>query len=137
MAITLRFLATGETYRSIQYQYRLSTSSISSIVPEGYGAIIEALAGEYMLFPSNEEDWRKIAKEYEEMWQFPHCIGAIDGKHIALFNPVNSGSTYFNYKGFFSIVLLALVDADYKFSSIDIGFQGRISDGEASKNCEL
>ena len=79
MAITLRFLATRETYRSIQYQYRLSTSSISSIVPEGYGAIIEALAGEYMLFPSNEEDWRKIAKEYEEMWQFPHCIGAMDG----------------------------------------------------------
>ena len=90
-----------------------------------------------MCFPSNEEDWRKIAKEYEEMWQFPHCTGAIDGKHIALFNPVNSGSTYFNYKGFFSIVLSALIDADYKFTHVDIGYQGRMSDGGVFKNCEL
>ena len=137
LAITLRFLATGETYRSIQYHYRLSPSSIPGIVPEVWDAIIEALAGEYMGFPSNEEDWRKIAKEHEEMWQFPHCIGPIDGKHIALFNPVNSGSTYFNYKGFFSIVLLALVDAYHKFPYVVIGCQGRISDGGVFKNCEL
>ena len=115
LAITLIFLATGETYRSIQYQYRLSPSSIPSMVPEVCDAVIEALAGEYMRFPGNEEDWRKLVKEYEEMRQIPHCIGAIDGKHIALFNPVNSGSTSFNYKGFFSIVLLALVDAYHKF----------------------
>ena len=69
------------------------------------------------------------------MWQFPHCIGAIDGKHIALFSPVNSGSTYFNYKGFLSIVLLALVDADYKLTYVDIGCQGPISDGRIFKNC--
>ena len=68
LAITSRFLATGETYRNIRYQYRLSPSSISSIVPEVCDAVIETLAGEYMRFLSNEEDWRKIAKEYEEMW---------------------------------------------------------------------
>ena len=71
------------------------------------------------------------------MWQFPHCIGAIGGKCLALFNPVNSGSIYFNYKGLFSIVSLALVDRDYKFTYVDIGCQGRISDGEVFKNCEL
>ena len=71
------------------------------------------------------------------MWQFPHCIGAIDGKHIAFFSPVNSGSTCFNLKDFFGIVLLALVDADYKFRYIDIGCQSRISDGGVFKNCEL
>ena len=69
-------------------------------MPEVCDAIIEALTGEYMRFPSDEENWRKIAREYEEMWQFPLCIGAIDGKHITLFNPLNTGSTYFNYEVF-------------------------------------
>ena len=78
-------MATGGTYRSIQYQYRLSLSSISSAVPEVCDAIIEALAGEYMPFPSNEQDSHKIAKEYEEMCQFSHCIAAMD-QHCSIWN---------------------------------------------------
>ena len=51
--------------------------------------------------------------------------------------PINSGSYYFNYKGFFSIVLLGLVDADYKFIYIDVGCNGRISDGGVYRNSSL
>ena len=62
MAITLRFLATKETCRSLRHQCQLSPSSISSIVLEVCDAIIKAIGGEYTRFPSNEEDWRKTAK---------------------------------------------------------------------------
>ena len=55
----------------------------------------------------------------------PNCFNAMDGKYVALFHPIHSGSTYYNYKEFKGIVLLALVDVDYKFVYVDIGCEGQ------------
>jgi len=91
----------------------------------------------YLQIPQSQEEWLAVAKGYEEKWNFPHCLGAIDGKHIQLQAPINSGSQYFNYKSTFSIVLMAVVDADYNFLFADVGCQGRISDGGVIKNTEF
>lgn len=93
--------------------------------------------------PNTEEEWLNIVKDFELMWNFPHCLsqfhclGAIDGKHINIRAPNNSGSTYFNYKGVHSIVLMAVVDANYNFMYCDVGCQGRISDGGVFGNTIL
>lgn len=79
----------------------------------------------------SEELWLKTAKRYWELWNLPNCVGSVDGKHIRIKSPAKSGSAYFNYKGYFSIVLLAVADADGLFLSIDIGEYGRNSDGMA------
>ncbi|XP_047109608.1 trypsin-like [Schistocerca piceifrons] len=63
-----------------------------------------------------------------------HFCGAMDGKHIAFAPPRTAGSTYFNYKKFHSVVLLAIVDARCRFSLIDIGCNGRVSDGGVYAN---
>ncbi|EFN81602.1 hypothetical protein EAI_07579, partial [Harpegnathos saltator] len=74
-------------------------------------------------------NWKKITAEFEEQWNFPHCIGAIDGKHVAIKCPNHAGSTYYNYKGFHSIVLIAIVSASCRFMLVDVGAQDRHSDG--------
>ena len=79
--------------------------------------------------PSSVEEWNEVANGFKTKWTFPNFLGALDGKHIAIKAPEHSGSTFYNYKGFFSIVLLALLDTDYKFTFVDVGFNGRISDG--------
>lgn len=62
------------------------------------------------------------------MWDFPHTLGALDGKHIRIKSPPHSGSDFYNYKGYFSVVLLAAVDAVGKFIFIDVGANGRATD---------
>ena len=67
--------------------------------------------------PTDPEDWKKIEERFRNRWNYPHAVGALDGKHIAIKKLKKSGSEYFNYKSYFSLVLLALVDADYKLLS--------------------
>jgi len=64
-----------------------------------------------------------------ERCNFPSCLGAIDGKHIVMTPPANSGSHYRNYKGTDSLVLLAVVGPNYEFLYVDVDANGRMSDG--------
>lgn len=79
--------------------------------------------------PQNESDWKLLARQFKDRWDYPNCCGAFDGKHIEIQAPDNSGTEFFNYHGFFSIVLFAVVDANYNFVYANVGCQGRISDG--------
>ena len=129
LAITLRYLATGDTYTSLGYSFRVAPNSISKLVPETCRAIVRVLGDEVLKMPTTPDGWRALSKGFEYRWNLPHCIGAIDGKHIRIKSPKKSGSRYFNYKGYFSVVLFAVVDSDYKFRYIDVGAQGSESDG--------
>lgn len=131
-----RFLATGDSYRIIAFSYRLGHTTVSLIVIEVSTAIIKHLLSQYIGIPSREK-WLAIADEFWKTWNFPNCIGALDGKHVIITAPPNSGSLYFNYKKTFSIVLLALVDATYKFITVDIGSYGKNSDGGIFSNSKL
>lgn len=133
---SFRFLSTGDSYRSIAFSYRLGHSTVSSIVIEVCDAIIKHLMEEYMAVPS-QKAWLQIADDFWNKWNFPNCAGAIDGKHVLITAPANSGSLYYNYKKTFSIVLLALVDANYKFIAVDIGSYGKNSDGGIFSNSKL
>ncbi|XP_036346820.1 uncharacterized protein LOC118756139 [Rhagoletis pomonella] len=56
---------------------------------------------------------------------FPQCLGAIDGCHIEIKPNTTDATDYYNYKGWYSVVLLALVDYRYRFLYINIGAPGR------------
>jgi hypothetical protein len=87
--------------------------------------------------PSSEEQWKAIVNEYERRWNFPHCIGALDGKHVVIQRSENTVGEFYNYKGTESIILMAVVDANYCFIHVNVGCQGRISDGGVFGNTKF
>jgi len=77
--------------------------------------------------PQTSKDWKEVANRFKDRWQMINCGGCIDGKHIRICQPVRSGALYYNYKNFYSIVLMAIVNHNYEFIYVDVGKQGRIS----------
>lgn len=136
MFSTFRYLATGCSFIDLHYSYRLGETTVREIVQEVCLAIWNSL--KYLCLPKpSKEQWLTIAEKFNTNANFPHCIGAVDGKHIRVIKPHLSGSLNFNYKHFFSIVLLAICDANYKFIAINVGADGKEADSTVFKDSKF
>ncbi len=134
LAVTLRYLATGESQASLSYNFRIGRSTVCEILDDVAEKIWAILSPISVTVPKNEDAWKKIANDFWHLWGFPLCLGAIDGKHCIINCPNNSGSAFFNYKRSFSVVLMAVADASYMFTYVDIGDYGRQCDSSVFNN---
>ncbi|KYQ59874.1 Putative nuclease HARBI1 [Trachymyrmex zeteki] len=125
LALTLRC----DSMTSMLYQYLVRVNTTSNIIRETCKAIWDTL--QPLVLPSalTETECLDVAQNFDDVTNFAHCIGAIDGKHVTIQCPNNTGSTYYNYKQSHSIVILGICDANYIFRFVDIGAYGRRSDG--------
>ncbi|XP_045111451.1 uncharacterized protein LOC123504747 [Portunus trituberculatus] len=137
LSVMLWYLATGESRRSLEFQYRISHNIISEIIPQVCRALRAVLKDKYLNLPTTTDQWENVASEYYRLWNFPLCIGAMDGKRFLVRKPPNSGSEYYDYKLHHSIIMLAVVDAHYNFLYVDVGTQGRVSDAGVWDRCSL
>ena len=137
LAVTLRYLASMESQQSLSFSYRMGKSAINTIIKETCDALYTVLAETYLHPPTTQNDWKEVAKHFEEIWNLPHVVGALDGNHIRIQCPPETGTLFHSYKGFFSLVLLAACDAQYCFTLIDIRQYGSNNDSGVLKNCEI
>ena len=103
-----RYSANGDSFRTISASFCIERSTVSSIIPQVCDALWEKLSKTHLMAPTCK-DLLEIASQFKEIWHFPHCIGVMDGKHVVLQCPKNSGSLLFNYKGTFSIVFISIL----------------------------
>ena len=96
LVITLRFLSSGDAQQSLSYSFRIGKTTVSNIISETCSAIYDQLKETYMHAPKSEKDWLNIASGFEELWNMPHVIVAIDGKHIRIQCPTFTGTQYYN-----------------------------------------
>lgn len=129
LSLTLKVLASGDSMRNTAKSYRIGYSTAFQILYETCDVIWKILQPVHLKFPDTIDEWKSITESFWDYWQFPLCLGSIDGKHVVIKKPAKAGSQFFNYKLDHSVVLLAVADAQYKFIYVDVGGYGRNSDG--------
>ena len=133
LVIIIRFLATGESFRPLSFQFRMSDKIISHIVQEVCNTIIKVLVPRFLKTPSSEKEWKSVTAEFKQCWNFPQLLVAIDDKHDVVKQTRKGGSYYYNYYHMHAIVFMAKAGPNYECLYVDVGPNGRINDGEVWK----
>lgn len=134
---SLWFLATGESFRSIGEKFGMGESTISYTLRDFFDVIIEKFLAEKIRFPNTELEINRITNGFKKLGRISNVIGAIDGSHIPIKAPHLFPVDYFNRKGFYSIVLQAVVDHKKKFLDICVGWPGSTHDSRILVNSSL
>ena len=124
-AVTIWKLATNVAYRTISALFGLGRSTVCVSVVETCNAIAKLLFPRYVSFPTDER-LREIVSMFETCWGFSQVAGAIDGTHIHIICPSESASNYYNHKGYYSIIMQAVVDHKGLFLDAYIGWPGKV-----------
>ena len=122
-----RYLSNGDSFKSLKLRFRLGLATVHKAIKETCEVIWDVLQPMYMPVPTRKT-WEETEKGFWQRWNFPNCCGALDGKHCVITCPAKSGTLYYNYKGTYSLNLMALVDWNYKFICIDVGAYGSNAD---------
>ena len=120
-------LATNSDYRTIGHLFGISTASVCLILDEFCIAMATVMLPSYIKIPTHAE-LIKVVDEFQSKWGFPQCAGAIDGSHIPIKAPTEYHTDFYNRKGWYSIILQAVVDSNYKFIDIYVGWPGKVHD---------
>ncbi|KAH7974258.1 hypothetical protein HPB49_013351 [Dermacentor silvarum] len=124
LQVTLRYLASGELPQSLGEQFKLGCADVGALIQKTCTVIYKELKDDFMRAPKTEEDWKEVMRVFKDKCNFPNCVGALSGRHVVIKKPSKSSGMYMNSKKTFSLILLAVVDANCKFIYIDVGAKG-------------
>ncbi|KAH7945967.1 hypothetical protein HPB49_018282 [Dermacentor silvarum] len=136
VAIGLYRLRSTAEDATIAHLFGVGRSTVNVAYREFFAAVIKVLEPRWLRMVRREEMPEHIRKFYA-VSGFPQAIGALDGCHIAISPPAEHATDYYNYKGWHSIILLALVDHQYLFKYINVGSPGRCHDAYVYGRSEL
>ena len=133
LAVTLWCLATPTEYCTIAHLFGIGRPTVCEIVHETVEAIVTKLRKEYITFPTGQAQ-QDVINGFECKWGFPQCVGAVDGSHVPVQPPTQNHTDYYNRKGWYSILVQVVVDNDYLFRNINVGWPGSVHDARVFAN---
>ncbi|KAK4886401.1 hypothetical protein RN001_002672 [Aquatica leii] len=109
--------------QDLAYSRMLGKTTVANIIKETTIVLWNVLQPIY-LKPPTREALLNMSEVFHRKWNLPHCIGAIDGKHVVIQAPPMTGSVY-SY------------DAEYRFTFVDVGTPGGEHDQSVFRSSEF
>ncbi|KAJ8875254.1 hypothetical protein PR048_023149 [Dryococelus australis] len=142
---TLRYLVTGIDYADLKYSTAIPPQLLSESFQKHvklstrycgttYRLVVDVPVFVFQIPATGKKNWLETAHQFETMWQFTNCVGCMDGRHVLLNKPPGSGSLFYNFKETFSVVLFAVVNANYEFMHLHSGVNGSVTDSGVLKH---
>uniref|UniRef100_A0A8C3FDM6 Nuclease HARBI1 n=1 Tax=Chrysemys picta bellii TaxID=8478 RepID=A0A8C3FDM6_CHRPI len=132
VAIALWKLATPDSYRSVRNQFGVGKSTVGAAVIQVARAMKDLVISRVVTLGNVQA----IVDGFAAMG-FPNCGEAIDGTHIPILEPEHQATEYINRKGYFSMLLQALVDHKGRFTNINMGWPGKVHDARVFRHSGL
>lgn len=136
VAITLWVLATTAEYRTVGHLFGVARNTVSVIVHETCIAIVKVLLPKYIQFPSGN-GLKEVMEGFKDKWGIPQCAGSIDGSHIPISPPAMNHTDYYNRKGWYSMLVQAVVDHEFLFRNLCVGWPGSVHDARVLANSSI
>ena len=125
VAVALYRLSSTSELRTVAHLFGIGISTVHKI----QYLFIDALLHFYqntIKWPETGDEIEETVRDFWDLWGYPQCLGAIDGCHIAVSPPKEQATDYYNYKGWYRVVLLAVVDSKYRFRYVHNLLHGRL-----------
>ncbi len=131
LGIALYRLSRGDYLQTISEMTGRGTSTVRVLTQDVCALIKSQFWGKHVKFPRTEEEMLKCMNLMEELWQSTRAFAAVDGCHIAVKCPPGGAEArreYYNFKNFYSIVMMGMLDAKYRFVWASVGLPGSVHD---------
>lgn len=136
LAIFLDWVGSGNTYASLAPKYDIGKSTVYEILHEVRGVLAKKLVPNQVKFPTSDK-LTATMQGFKKLCHLPFCVGALDGTFVKMKKPSEYGDTYFCYKKYTAIIVMAYVDAKGRFIYVKSGTPGMCGDAHTWNTCSL
>ncbi|KAB0803467.1 hypothetical protein PPYR_00437 [Photinus pyralis] len=135
--VVVWYLANMESIRSVANRFGISNSTCWMVLYKICNMLVQLSLQHRLIAWPSPNSLQVTCNSFQQHFGMRGVIGAIDGSHIRINAPKDHHTSYINRKGYHSVLLQAVCNADMLFTDVYTGYPGSVHDAALFKRSDL